>query len=1055
MTQMSTPQRSAFLAAVGIPDVTLIGRALQRLLGRRPPDSQPQPAAAPGDPHIFQPSEEGSGKFGRWMLDDAGLPAYLYEIDQYKDGHARYPNTEWRDRRDHWHQIGNDRVNALVSNDGTVQLYLNDRGGVFLNRFEAPDEREGLAGWLFGIFGWLIDWYRQFRASRLIGRWQKRVAPRGGPTLQLLARARQMHIPSRTRRLPYAQMRQRQASAEPDVQDQDTTRYAYAGGFSYIDDGKEIWATAYRYRPQGRGVEPQTRRVFGMGYFETEMTYNDIRVRRRIYAPYDGEMKPGDPDRTRNPVARRVGLPYGDDPFLLIDIRIENLSTAVASLRHYEYWDVNVHQLKAQMIRTGLPAAAGDEERRALNDEFAPSINWDSNRPGQVLRFHQQPPDHAPSPDRASPVDWAPADVFLADLSGTPDAVYTDKADFFGSGGVSQPDVVRERRKGETRFPQPKNAMPYCMVMQRRLRIEPGKSVALRYAYGAARPKPPDQPAQPRQRLTYLDPYRIDDSPQCAIECDPFAHTRERWKQQLACFTSGDPVLQREMAWHAYNLLSATVYHAYYQTHVVPQGSAYLYLHGLDGAPRDQALFALPLAYLRPELARDTLRLVMSLTNASNRAIPYAFTGYGALEDGIIHARPSDLDLFLLLGLSEYLAATGDMDFLDQDVNFYPRGARPALPDGTPLGTTVLDHIRAAVTHLIEDVGIGEHGLIRIGDGDWSDGIVSESKVRDPFGISFLNSRANGESVPNSQMALYVLPLAAALVEVRDAALARQMRALIPDLEAAVTQQWTGRWYRRAILRNIADAAVYVGEKEINLESQPWALISGLATRRKTEEKLIDSIRQRLDDRSLIGAPSLERGQVWPAISQLLTWGYTRCRPDLAWRSLNRNTFAAHATVVRNVWINIWSGPDAINAQDAENPGGTWTSPLTPMTDFPAMNANQDAMALLGLLRVCGVEPAPGGDGLIIAPKAPPERFILDLPLLRLDVAPGRIAGEYRAIVKGSRVLHIGAAQSAHEANASVKGQRLDTIARDEVGRVVLQIDFEAGEAVPFEVRWS
>ena len=150
---------------------------------------------------------------------------------------------------------------------------------------------------------------------------------------------------------------------------------------------------------------------------------------------------------------------------------------------------------------------------------------------------------------------------------------------------------------------------------------------------------------------------------------------------------------------------------------------------------------------------------------------------------------------------------------------------------------------------------------------------------------------------------------------------------------------------------------------------------------------------------------------VWPAVSQLLTWGYTRSRPDLAWRSLQRHTFAAHANAFPDVWINIWSGPDGINGIEAENPGGTWSSPLTPMTDFPVMNANQDAMALLGLLRVCGIEPSPSGDGLLIAPQSPPEHFVLDLPLLRLEVAPGRIAGEYRALVDGSRVLHVHSCQ--------------------------------------------
>src|SRR5690606_20231618 len=79
------------------------------------------------DPRGFLPTDDGGGVFGRWIVDEHGLPAFRYDIDQHADSRARYPNSEARDRRDHWHQIGNDRVTALASNDGDVQVYLWDR----------------------------------------------------------------------------------------------------------------------------------------------------------------------------------------------------------------------------------------------------------------------------------------------------------------------------------------------------------------------------------------------------------------------------------------------------------------------------------------------------------------------------------------------------------------------------------------------------------------------------------------------------------------------------------------------------------------------------------------------------------------------------------------------------------------------------------------------------------------------------------------------------------------------------------------------------------------
>src|SRR5205085_9672207 len=104
---------------------------------------------------------------------------------------------------------------------------------------------------------------------------------------------------------------------------------------------------------------------------------------------------------------------------------------------------------------------------------------------------------------------------------------------------------------------------------------------------------------------------------------------------------NSDPALKREMAWHAYYLLSATVYNAYYDTHLIPQGSAYLYVHGADGVPRDQSLFTIPLVYIRPDLARETLKLIMSLQHHHFGTIPYSFCGYGAQDSAFIHDQPS------------------------------------------------------------------------------------------------------------------------------------------------------------------------------------------------------------------------------------------------------------------------------------------------------------------------------------------------------------------------------------------------------------------------------
>jgi hypothetical protein len=891
---------------------------------------------------------------------------------------------------------------------------MADRGGVFLNRFEAPQETKFnllifLSGLAIALARFLARISRprpilpaplsaQAQALEEVERQSAsgEFTPRSSPSLEALDLIAKTGSPDASQTaqaiIPPSKLYQQAESVQHDLA---ATRHAYAGGFSYIDDGTASWATAFRYRPTGARV----RRLFGIGYYETRMTHRNLRITRRVYAP------------------------YGDVPAMLIDIQIENLGKEAVDLKHYEYWDVNVQQLKLEWLRSGAFGPASDEARRALNKHFACSIRWRQDRTALFCeqKIKDPPPPGYRPPDEPCETDWSPARIFLADLNGgTPDAYYMNKAAFFGNGGADQPDAVRDHRASDPASAQAgDDPMPFCMVLRRDVHIEAGADCTLRFAYGAVRAD---------ETPKFLDDFR---------QGDAFNETRKQWKNDLAYFYTGeDPVLHREMAWHSYNLLSAIVYSAFHKTHVVPQGSAYLYLHGADGAPRDQALFSIPMTYHNPELARDLLRLIMRLTDAETGQITYAFAGHGCVSDALnVHNKPSDLDLFFLLGLTEYLSATGDMAFLDEDVPFYP----PDAPHNAP-GTTVLDHVRFALKHLFEVMGIGDNGLIKIGSGDWSDSIVLETALRDgigPFGVTYQNSKDYGESVPNSQMALYVLPLLASILKTRAPDVSEMVKVRLNGLRKAVSKQWNpDGWYNRAVLRGNDNRPIVI--KRHDLEAQPWALISGLAADEGREANLIEQVDTVLDRPSKVGATLLPRGMVWPAISQLLTWGYARAgRGKLAWRSLNRNSFAAHATEYPAIWFGIWSGPDGIHGLDArlpDIPGGSWTSPMTPMTDFPVMNANPDAMALIGLLRVCGIEPAPTGDGLVIKPLVPRERFTLDLPLLRLNVEPGKISGEYRAANDGERVLYI-YPPGEHPPRA-------------------VKLAFRAGEKVAWEIRY-
>ena len=94
----------------------------------------------------------GSGYFGEWIQDEFGLPAYRYDCDQNRDPKAVTPvNPIWRSPTDHSHQVGNDRLVAVASNHGYVQVRQDEGGPKFLNDYDPGRGHYG------GGFGYLTD----------------------------------------------------------------------------------------------------------------------------------------------------------------------------------------------------------------------------------------------------------------------------------------------------------------------------------------------------------------------------------------------------------------------------------------------------------------------------------------------------------------------------------------------------------------------------------------------------------------------------------------------------------------------------------------------------------------------------------------------------------------------------------------------------------------------------------------------------------------------------------------------------------------------------------
>ena len=270
-------------------------------------------------------------------------------------------------------------------------------------------------------------------------------------------------------------------------------------------------------------------------------------------------------------------------------------------------------------------------------------------------------------------------------------------------------------------------------------------------------------------------------------------------------------------------------------------------------------------------------------------------------------------------------------------------------------------------------------------------------------------------------MALYCLPITAKIIEPFDNELAQDMLEFASNLTEPTKKSFGSKWFGRAWLRDRLDVPYLRGndhltsnssESYIDLESQPWGLLIDNLLTLNQKESIYENIENYLDKPSPIGPLQSPNGYVWPAISQLLPWVYSKNdKIEKAWNIFNEHLYSTHGNYFPDVWMGIWSGPDGWIAYLPESgfeihgyEGGTWYSLFTPMTDFPVSNSNPDAMFCLSLERLLGIEPSLDGDGLFINATRAGLNFNMNYPVLNINSIDNGIYGEYRSFINNGNI---------------------------------------------------
>ncbi len=714
----------------------------------------------------------------------------------------------------------------------------------------------------------------------------------------------------------------------------------FAGGFSFVEVDGRVTPLLCDHSPD----EATRGRVFGTGYFEKAMRAGDLDITEHIEAP------------------------GGDDPVLLMTSTFTNTAASALSFSATAFWSAVPLQLAPAPIMTHRLTGFWNKLREQINRLFLVRSHWNPDAGILAVSWLHRLPERQPCPDRSALLDHHVRRVFLAALDGLPEGFEgycTDGEAFLARSALEECPGALGHAAGRMVMDQPANAHRAVLAFRRTVTLEPGCSVSLRYLYGCA---------ERDEALALTEKYR-----------KPPPETQ---RAQMRVATPDTPWLDRELRWHSYYLQANLFYCEFCEQHCVDQGSAYSYLQGAIGAPRDMVLSAIPLAYLRPEVAREQLVFLFRSQHGRTGAFPYAYLGHGRHSGALVHNWSTDLELFVFWALAEYLVVTRDAAFLEEMHPFHP-------PHGGRVGT-ILDHVRAAFHRLETRVGLGEHGLLRCGSGDWNDRLLSYSSF--PPATFW-----RGESTFNAGLAALVLPQLAAFVQPQDAAMARAMSDRARQQRSALSQAWRGDWLLRG---HLGYGGTALGHDRLFLDAQPFAVLAHAATPEQ-RARLFKAIEdycvepQRAGARCLwpfakallMEAGSDTNGGTWSAIDAWLAWAWALEDPARAWDFFLKTTLAARAEAYPDTWYGIWSGPDSFNADAHARAGDTFDYSVTPMTDFPVMNSNRHAGPLLAAIKLAGFRP--DAREIVVDPLLPLSEFAVHLPVIGVAVKPGGHHGYY------------------------------------------------------------
>ena len=299
--------------------------------------------------------------------------------------------------------------------------------------------------------------------------------------------------------------------------------------------------------------------------------------------------------------------------------------------------------------------------------------------------------------------------------------------------------------------------------------------------------------------------------------------------------------------WAAYQTISSRLY-----------AKSGFYQSGGAIGFRDQLQDTFGLKYLEPDLLKNQI-----IKNSEHQFIEGDVEHWWHEETQRgIRTKFSDDLLWLVFAVIEYISFTGDNSILDIETNYIKgeilkenEDEKYDIYEKSQIKQSIYNHCIKAIE---KSLNFGEHGLPKIGSGDWNDG------------FSTVGNKGKGESVWLGFFLYYILEHFITICRKKgDLKLATKYELITQELKNNLNiNGWDGRWYKRAFM----DDGNTLGSMEndecrIDGISQSWSVISNAGDNDKkyiSMESLENHLINKEDGIIKLLDPPFDKGRLKP-----------------------------------------------------------------------------------------------------------------------------------------------------------------------------------------------